>query len=150
MFFSFFNQSALVRECVNDECVCVCVCVGSRVRGWCTTPGAILSFHATWILLEREVECIQVRWSNEAAGFSSSVSNMNIKHIRIMGGCEYVTPVIPSDLLVSLGLLLLHRWIFSQTCEAFRWLSDCNSKRRQFPTPTHLLADDADSLKANQ
>lgn len=29
---------------------------------------------------------------------------MNIKHIRIIGGSKYVTSVILSDLLVSLGL----------------------------------------------
>lgn len=104
MFFSLHISISLhlcMCMCLHMVCVYVCVVQG---WGWCATPGAIPSFHATWILLEWEVECIQVRWSNKSAGFVSSVWNMNIKHIRIIGGSKYVTSVILSDLLVSLGL----------------------------------------------
>lgn len=91
---------------------------------WCAMPGATPSSHATWIPLEREVECIQVKWSNKSAGFVSSVWNMNIKHIRIMWRGKYVTPVIPSDLPVSSGLCFAERrGKFTRMCEAFRWRS---------------------------
>lgn len=146
--FSFIFQSVYicVCACACIWCACECVCL-VQGWGWCATPGAIPSFHATWILLEWEVECIQVRWSNKSARFVSSVWNMNIKHIRIMGGSKYVTSVILSDLLVSLGLRCRQRRrVFTRTCEAFRWrshlewLSDCNSKtRQQSPTPTQFF-----------
>lgn len=128
--------------------MCMCVCVWSRVWGWCAKPGAIPSYHATWILLEWEVECIQVRWSNKSAGFVSFVCSMNIKHIKIIGGSEYVTA---RNLKWSAGqfAFVLQERRGDYLLEHVKhlggvfhpeWLRDCNSKtRQQGPTPPHIF-----------
>lgn len=130
-------------------CVCVFVCVRCRVvrNAW---SRSLLSLQpeSFW---KREVKCTQVRWSNKSAGFVSSVWNMNIKHIRIMGGSKRVMLVIPSDLQVTLclrsrGDKYLHEHV-RRLGDALHplWLTDCYSKtRQQCPVPTHLLDGDAD------
>lgn len=75
-----------------------------------------------------------------------------------MGGSKYVTPVIPSDLLVSLGLccgrdegyLLEHVRRLGDALIQSDSVIVTVKQGNSTPTPTHLLASDAFSLWANQ